>query len=106
MAESTEERDQTTFKSLRAILSFGVPSHGLDITFFGPIFSNTEERTLISSLDRTNPDTLRDLSARFHNKMKEARNVFLFHFYETRESPTAIRQVWNCVFQMIQAQHF
>lgn len=103
MAESTDERDQATFKSLRAILSFGVPSHGLDITSFGPIFSHTEERTLIYHLDKTNSDTLRDLSVRFHNKMKETRNVFMFHFYETRESPTAVRQVWNCLSYMIQA---
>lgn len=104
MAESAEERDQATFKLLRAILLFGVPSHGLDITSFGSIFSDTETHTLIASLDKTNSDTLRDLSARFSNKMKEAREVIMFHFYETRESPTAMRQVWNCPFSMIQAQ--
>lgn len=93
MAESTIEEDNSTYRSLRGILFFGVPSQGMDIESLIPMVPTSEMRALLFSLDKTNSPTLRELGLSFPRKIKELQNFEAFNFYETRESPTAKRNV-------------
>lgn len=93
MAESTIEGDVAAYQSLRGTLLFGVPSGGMDIESLVPMVPSSEMRALLSSLDKNNSPLLRELGENFPKKIKELQDFETFNFYETRESPTARKNV-------------
>lgn len=93
MAEDSIDGDDAAYRSLRGILLFGVPSQGMDIESLVPMVPVSEMRALLSSLDKNNSPTLRELGESFPRKIKELQEFVVFNFYETQESPTARRNV-------------
>ncbi|KAL1626481.1 hypothetical protein SLS56_006792 [Neofusicoccum ribis] len=82
MAES-ENRDLVdTYKSLRAVLFFGVPSDGMNIEALKPMFSDAAVRHLIETIDELRPIFLREIHDGFLKAVRKLTNFTSFNFYE------------------------
>ncbi|KAL1645242.1 hypothetical protein SLS58_003949 [Diplodia intermedia] len=90
MEESTEAQDRANFQSLRSILLFGVPNHGMNIETLIPMIHESARRTLLYPLDESNSPTLREIGRKFLMATRNIPGFGSFYFYETMESPTAI----------------
>ncbi|KAL0262556.1 hypothetical protein SLS55_001524 [Diplodia seriata] len=89
MEESTEAQDRANFQSLRSILLFGVPNHGMNIETLVPMIHESARRTLLYPLDESNSPTLREIGRKFLMATRNIPGFESFYFYETTESPTA-----------------
>jgi hypothetical protein len=71
-------------------LFFGVPNDGMDIESLIPIVNDQPNRFFIESLYNVNPQILTLQNRNFSRVLKQ-RNFEIFCFYETRQSPTAVK---------------
>jgi hypothetical protein len=71
-------------------LFFGVPNDGMDIESLIPMVNNQPNRFLLESLYNVNPQILTLQNRNFSRVLKQT-NFEIFCFYETRQSPTAVK---------------
>ena len=84
----SQPHDQLLLSSTLAILFFGVPNHGMNITSLLAMVEGQHNLPLVSTLDK-NAGLLQDLVHDFR-KVYPYRDCRVVSFYETRTSPTAI----------------
>lgn len=88
MAEG-EEKDKTILKSVYGILFFGVPNQGMENKSLVAMARGQPNEWLIQTLG-TESEYLEDLHMDFQNKFTFSTSI-VFSFFETEESPTAIK---------------
>ncbi|KAK3371759.1 hypothetical protein B0T24DRAFT_579192, partial [Lasiosphaeria ovina] len=88
MTEANSELDQA--RRIVGALFFGVPNDGMDIASLIPMVNDQPNRALLESLSAINSQILR-LQGRSFAKFLDQTALNLFCFYETKLSPTAVR---------------
>ncbi|KAL1623226.1 hypothetical protein SLS56_008394 [Neofusicoccum ribis] len=81
------DTDRMTFKAIKGIIFFGVPSQGMDISSLIPMVGNQANRGFLHTLGQNSP-VLRTQAQRFSAALEDL-NCEILSFYETQESPTA-----------------
>lgn len=91
MGKSDNDEEKATLQVICGIMLFGVPSLGMNVTSIIPMFGNQPNRPLAHALDAAS-DILRQLAEDFSNlDTSTLRGCRFISFYETKQSPTAIR---------------
>ncbi|KAH0553366.1 hypothetical protein GP486_006565 [Trichoglossum hirsutum] len=87
MAKSTEDDEQTIFKSISGIMFFGVPSTGMKIASLTTMARGWANETFIHSLAEGS-EFLTEIHDSFCETFKYQESIF--YYYETVKSPTAV----------------
>lgn len=88
MENSNEQIDKTNFRCTYAVLLFGVPNQGMDISSLIPMAEGQPNIKFLYTLDK-NSELLRSLHRDFCLKFR-FEDSRVISFYETKPSPTAI----------------
>ncbi|KIM98677.1 hypothetical protein OIDMADRAFT_31451 [Oidiodendron maius Zn] len=89
IAESDSDSDLVSL--VFGALFFGVPNDGMDIESLIPMVNNQPNRFLLESLHDVNPQIL-TLQNRSFSRILKQTNFEIFCFYETKQSPTAVKE--------------
>lgn len=89
MNEEGDEKDALMLTSISGFLFFGVPHLGMAIESLVPLVKDYPNRGLLESLNK-NSALLQRLEKEFSNAFS-AKCPRVISFYETEESPTAVK---------------
>lgn len=92
MANYDTKIEQDPFRALAGIILFGVPSQGMAIGSLVSMVGDGPNRELLESLG-PNSYGLRYMSRTFLRILDSQDSFYIVNFFETRLSPTAVRDV-------------
>ncbi len=91
MSRSENEGDRKLIRATYGIVFFGVPNHGMDIRSLIPMVGDGPNRSLLESIGNISSQVLSQQHWDFHKALGAKGESEVFCFYETIQSPTAIK---------------
>lgn len=95
MCESDATEERLILQSIQAVLFFGTPNHGMDITTLIPMVHGQANENFLRSLGKDSADLRRQAQqwARAFDSASSSvpDHLKIISFYETKESKTAVK---------------
>ena len=101
MSESKAVEELSILKSIYGIMFFGTPNQGMDISSLLPMVQGQSNEAFVRSLGLDSVELRQQAKQWFHvfqarEGDKVASVLEIISFYETRNSPTAIKVRYKC----------